>query len=193
LALSPPPDHYSPVGGRHRSIDEPDPTAAKQSQAKVGVLHHGKCLVATSHRNEIRTAKEHGLIAEQKTAAPEEQVRSKDQRRVPGLDPIMQCCAPPHPLGSRNQGYEARKGYPRVLHRRAYHCYAVIGQDRVHERFFKSGFSNFARNDLAQKVRLPAKSNVGGFMDVGVGSLADICSAPLGLLGWSNGRVSRPS
>jgi hypothetical protein len=72
VGLESAPDRYSPVGGRHRSIDEPDPTTAKQSQAKVGVLHHGKCLVATSHGEEIRAAKEHGLIAEQKTAAPEE-------------------------------------------------------------------------------------------------------------------------
>src|SRR5215813_10551101 len=48
----------SPVGGCHGSIDEPDAATAKQSQAKVGVLHHGKCLVAASDGKEIRTAKE---------------------------------------------------------------------------------------------------------------------------------------
>src|SRR5215471_14895006 len=98
VGFEPAPKGYSSVGGCHGSINKPGATTTDQSQAKIGVLHHGKCLVAASHGKEIRTAKEHGMIAKKKTAAPEEHVRSKDQWRAPGFDPIMEGRAPPHPL-----------------------------------------------------------------------------------------------
>jgi hypothetical protein len=97
------PDYDSSVGGYHGSINEPDATTTKQSQAKVSVLHYGKCLIATSDGKKIGTAKEHDLITEQETAAPNEDVRSKDQRSIPSLDPIMKCRAPPDSLWTRDQ------------------------------------------------------------------------------------------
>jgi hypothetical protein len=66
------PDCYSSVGGCHGSINKSDSTTPEQSHAKVGILHHGKCLVAAFHGKEIRTTKEHGLVAEQETESPEE-------------------------------------------------------------------------------------------------------------------------
>jgi hypothetical protein len=43
----------------------------------------------------------------------------------------MEGRAPPHPLGAPDQRDETRKGYPRVLHRRAYHRDGVIRKDRI--------------------------------------------------------------
>src|SRR5262249_53265022 len=60
VGFEPAPKCYSSVGGCHSSINKSGATATDQSQAKIGVLHHGKCLVAASHGKEIRTAKEHG-------------------------------------------------------------------------------------------------------------------------------------
>lgn len=104
------PGCYSSVGGCHGSINEPDSTTTEQSQTKVGILHHGKFLVAAFHGKEIPTTEEHGLVAEQETAAAEEEVRSKDQRRIPSLDPIMEGRTPPHSLSACDQRYETRKG-----------------------------------------------------------------------------------
>jgi len=63
------PGRYSSVGGCHGSINEPDSATTEQSQAEVGILHYGNCLVAAFNSKEIRTTKEHGLIAEQETGA----------------------------------------------------------------------------------------------------------------------------
>src|SRR5215831_5270152 len=51
----------------------------------------------------------------------------------------MEGRTPPHSLGACDQRYETSKGYPRVLHCRTYHRYAVIGKNRIgvkhaHER-----------------------------------------------------------
>src|ERR1051326_5417141 len=79
ICLEPAPCRHSSVGGHDHSIDEPNAAALTKAQAKVGVLHDSQLFVAAADGQEIGASEKHGVVAEQKSAAPQEQMRSEDE------------------------------------------------------------------------------------------------------------------
>src|SRR5258708_32625484 len=121
IGLDPAPCRHWSVGGHDHSIDEPNATALTKAQAKVGVLHDSQRFVAAADGQEVGASKKHGVVAEQKSATPQEQMRPKDDWRVPRLDAAVERGAPAHGLGPCNQRREPREGGPRIRKRPADH------------------------------------------------------------------------
>ena len=81
-----------------RGVDEakhqPDPSDPRHPDAQIRLLHHLIAWREAADRQKIDLAEVHRMVAEQQPHAPQEQMRAAQQRRVPGLGPVVRAGQP---------------------------------------------------------------------------------------------------
>ena len=78
------------IGCAHPAPHQLCPANRCKLDAHAGFLKHDEPFITAAQPDEIIPAKEHRMIAEQQPHAAHKQMRASDQRRVPGLDKVMQ-------------------------------------------------------------------------------------------------------